>query len=401
MLSQAPVNGMDSTTRTGATAGAGAVHAPAITARHRPATLRHAAAAIGHGITRWRQRQPHALPSTTVRILLSIVVAAVLAASLGVVAQSGAPPADFALPLDQRTSLLVIAPHPDDEALGAAGLIQRVRAKGGRVHVVLLTSGDGFPEGVEAAAGIAHPSASDFRGYGVRRERETREAMARLGLTAEQVTFLGFPDEGLCLLASTYLFDKRRAFESPYTNRERPPATEQVIRGARYRGVDVRRELEALMARTAPTLIVLPHPEDEHPDHCSTHIFAREAMNVLPAATRSRVHVLHYLVHFGQWPLTSEGGTGASITPPASFPPNEGRWLSLPLSDQEAATKKQALLAYATQMQVIGRFMLAFGRANELFLDGEPASLPECWCDGRNVATEAAPSSYRRRPARP
>jgi hypothetical protein len=52
-------------------------------------------------------------------------------------------------------------------------------------------------------------------------------------------------------------------------------------------------------------------------------------------------------------------------------------------------------------MQVIGRFMLSFGRSNELFLDGEPASRPECWCDGENVATETAPARYRRRPVRP
>lgn len=309
-------------------------------------------------------------------------------------------PGAFDVPLSASTRLLVIAPHPDDEALGAAGLIQRVRSVGGRVHVVLLTSGDGFPEGVEVAAGVAHPGASDFRGYGVRRERETLDAMAVLGVTSADVTFLGFPDEGLCRLASTYLFDKRRAFESPYTNRERPPATEQVIRGAKYRGVDVRLELEKIVRDEAPTLIALPHPEDEHPDHCSTHIFAREALNVLAPRITARVHVLHYLVHYGQWPLSADGGIGTTLSPPEGFPPAEGRWISLALSAEEADAKKRALLAYPTQMQVIGRFMLAFGRGNELFLDGEPASLPECWCDGQNVATEANPARYRRRPAR-
>lgn len=309
-----------------------------------------------------------------------------------------APPVPFDIPLDRATRLLVIAPHPDDEALGAAGLIGRVRSLGGQVHVVLLTSGDGFPEGVEVADGVAHPKASDFRGYGVRREAETREAMAQLGLAPDQVSFLGFPDEGLCRIASTYLFDKRHAFESPYTNRESPPPTEQVVRGVKYRGVDIRRELELLVERVAPTLIAVPHPEDEHPDHCSTHIFAREALSVVAAPLRRRVHVVHYLVHFGQWPLTADGGIGATLNPPDGFPPAEGRWLSLSLTPGEADAKKRALLAYTTQMQVIGRFMLAFGRTNELFLDGEPASLPECWCDGQNVATEAPPARYRRRP---
>ena len=114
-----------------------------------------------------------------------------------------------------------------------------------------------------------------------------------------------------------------------------------------------------------------------------------------------RVQVLHYLVHFGQWPLTTDAGIGTVLGPPDGFPTNEGRWVSLTLTPAESDTKKRALLAYTTQTEVVGRLLLAFGRSNELFLDGEPASLPECWCDGENVATEVMPSSYRRKPAVP
>ena len=100
--------------------------------------------------------------------LMAIVGAITLGASQPDVARRNVP--ELSTSIDRTTRLLVIAPHPDDEALGAAGLIQRVRARGGSVRVVLLTSGDGFPEGVEVAEGIAHPKASDFRGYGVLRE---------------------------------------------------------------------------------------------------------------------------------------------------------------------------------------------------------------------------------------
>jgi LmbE family N-acetylglucosaminyl deacetylase len=333
-----------------------------------------------------------------------IASAAAVAGAIALGAVQGAAQArvtELNATLDNSTRLLVVAPHPDDEALGAAGLIQRVHEHGGAVRVVLLTSGDGFPEGVEVAEGVAHPKPTDYRGYGVLRERETRAAMQILGVNPAAVTFLGFPDEGLCRIASTYLFDKHRAFESPYTRREGPPATEQVVRGAKYRGVDLRRELERVAGEFRPTLIAVPHPEDEHPDHCSTHIFLREALSVVAAPVRERVRVLHYLVHFGQWPLTPESGIGATLNPPDGFPRAEGEWRSLSLTSREAETKKRALLAYSTQMQVIGRFLLAFGRTNELFLVGEPASLPECWCDGENVATEAAPEKYRRQPPRP
>ena len=51
-------------------------------------------------------------------------------------------PATF-LPITSTTSLLVVSPHPDDETLCCAGVIQRVLQAGGHVSIVWLTSGDG------------------------------------------------------------------------------------------------------------------------------------------------------------------------------------------------------------------------------------------------------------------
>ena len=308
---------------------------------------------------------------------------------------SPAPPAppELSVKIDRSTRLLVVAPHPDDETLGAAGLIQRVRTAGGAVRVLMMTSGDGFPEGVERAEGIAHPRASDFRNYGQARERETVGAMALLGLGPAQVTFLGFPDEGLCHLASTYLFDKTRAYQSPYSNRSSPPPTERLIRGATYRGIDVRREIENVITGFAPDLVVLPFSGDDHPDHCATHTFVHEAFEAVPASLTRRLRVLHYVVHLDQWPLAD--GVGARVSPPAGFSADYGRVVSLTLTVDEVAAKKRALLAYVTQMEVIGRFMMAFGRENELFVEGEPKEALSCWCDD---GEDAAPP---RRPAPP
>ena len=310
-------------------------------------------------------------------------------------------PPPLEVPIERTTRLLVISPHPDDEILGAGGLIRRVITRGGSVHVVWMTSGDAFPEGVETAEGIsrnARLTPRDFQTYGDLREHEAISALGSLGVPSASLTFLGFPDEGLCDLASTYLSAKAAAFKSPYTGQISPPLTEQVIRGITYRGMDTRRELERVIRSFGPTLIVTPHPEDEHPDHCSTHIFLREALDALSRAGRVRPRVIHYLVHYGQWPLETADAAKSALLPPPRFPPAEGRWVSLPLTPDEAAGKRAALLLYHSQMLVIGRFLLAFARSNELFLEGEPASLPECWCDGTNVATEARPSKYRRRP---
>ncbi|HUK35714.1 MAG TPA: PIG-L family deacetylase [Vicinamibacterales bacterium] len=315
---------------------------------------------------------------------------------------AGAPPLN--LSVNRATRLLVIAPHPDDDVLGAGGLIRRVVTAGGSVRVVWTTSGDGFPEGVETAEGIsprvAHLTPRDYETYGRLREEEALAALGSLGVKPNALTFLGFPDEGLCELASTYLSAKAQAFKSPYTGRISPPLTEQVIHGVRYRGFDLRRELERVIVAFGPTLIAAPHPEDTHPDHCSTHIFLTEALSELSKAGRVRPRVLHYLIHYGQWPLRPYDVAGDVLLPPKEFPPLEGRWASLALTPDEIGAKRVALLLYHSQMLVIGRLLLAFARSNELYLEGEPASLPECWCNGQNVATEAPPSRYRHPPPR-
>jgi LmbE family N-acetylglucosaminyl deacetylase len=312
-------------------------------------------------------------------------------------------PSPLAVAIGPTTRLLVLAPHPDDEALGAAGVIRRVIKAGGTVRVVMLTSGDAFAEGVETSDGIVSPTANDYRNYGTMREHESIAALTSLGVDRKLITFLGFPDDGLCLLASRYLSAKRRSFESPYTDRISPPLTEQVIRGVKYRGVDIRREIERIVRDFGPTILALPHPEDDHPDHCSTHVFGRDVMEALARQKQApRARVLHYLVHFEQWPLSGDAGAGSALSPPADFPRGEGRWVTLALTPDEATAKKQALLAYPSQMLVIGRFMLAFGRDNELFVEGEPGKMPECWCnDGENVATEYPPRRRPRPPRRP
>ncbi len=50
-------------------------------------------------------------------------------------------------------SIVVFAPHPDDEVIGCAGIIMQALARGAHVKVVDITSGDGFDA---AAAGVTH-----------------------------------------------------------------------------------------------------------------------------------------------------------------------------------------------------------------------------------------------------
>jgi LmbE family N-acetylglucosaminyl deacetylase len=331
--------------------------------------------------------------------MTALVAQAALAAAL---AQSPSVP-PLAIAISRSTRLLVIAPHPDDGVLGAAGLIRRVVSRGGRVRVVWATSGDGFPKGVASAEGIpfgTRLTSRDYQSYGTIREHEARAALAALGVRAASLTFLGFPDDGLCQLASTSLAIDAPPFTSPYTSRASPPLTEQIIRGVQYRGLDLRREFEHVIADFRPTLIVAPHPSDEHPDHCSTHVFLRGAIDELAGQGWTRPHVLHYLIHYRGWP-PSEDADGSDRTPLDGFPPAASRWVRVALTPDELGAKRAALLAFHSQLLVIERFVLAFARSNELFLEGEPASLPKCWCNGENVATETLRPQKPKRPSGP
>lgn len=79
--------------------------------------------------------------------------------------------------------LLVVAPHPDDETLGAGGLIASFRASGHLVTVVAVTDGD--------RAFSNYPRLAEIR------VEEQERALARLGVSSDHIVRLGLPDSAV------------------------------------------------------------------------------------------------------------------------------------------------------------------------------------------------------------
>ena len=92
-----------------------------------------------------------------------------------------------ALPSGLR-DVLVVAPHPDDEAIGAFGLMSALRRRGARLWVLVVSDG-----------GASHPGSTAWPPARLvpERRRETRRAMATLGIPPSRVRFLGLPDGAL------------------------------------------------------------------------------------------------------------------------------------------------------------------------------------------------------------
>ncbi|HLI23646.1 MAG TPA: bifunctional PIG-L family deacetylase/class I SAM-dependent methyltransferase [Acidimicrobiales bacterium] len=129
----------------------------------------------------------------------------------------------------QGGRVVVVAAHPDDETLGAGGLMRALCRRGARLRLVIASDGEaafpslGAPERVQ---------------LGRRRRLELAEALRRLGLEDASVTWLGQPDSAL---------DRTRLSE----------LLRPVVKGA--------------------DLCVVPWPNDPHPDHRAAGLAGRDA----------------------------------------------------------------------------------------------------------------------------
>ena len=91
--------------------------------------------------------------------------------------------AEWKLP-EMRT--IVVSPHPDDETLGAGGLIAAQRRRGCEVIVVAVTDGEN-----------AYPDDHDEDALAATRREEQAAAVARLGVSSESLLRLGLIDSAV------------------------------------------------------------------------------------------------------------------------------------------------------------------------------------------------------------
>lgn len=127
-------------------------------------------------------------------------------------------------------NVLVIAPHPDDETIGCGGALCLHAARGDRVAVVFVTSGE-----------LGLKNLPPTQAWKIR-ESEAKTAARHLGIA--RLEFLRLPDWTV---------------------------GEHLKKGARL--------LQPILRAERPQLIYVPHPHDWHPDH-------QAALPLLRAAVR-------------------------------------------------------------------------------------------------------------------
>lgn len=280
-----------------------------------------------------------------------------------------------ALAVGQGERLLVVAPHPDDETLGAGGLVQRVHAQGGSTRIVLITAGDGYVEAVVHETGKPRPRPAEYIRYGERRLLEARAALRQLAPDGVRLQFLGFPDGGLEGLLRAHWW-RNRPEHSATTHAADPPYTDALEPDCPYDGDDLRRELGNILREFQPTLITFPDLHDVHPDHHATGLFTMLAVTDWLGGTvkagAATPRLLGYLIHWPNWPAgwqTPVPQAQADQLPlelPAQLQ-QEGPERILTLTDQELATKRVALAKHITQQEQTATLLAAFVRRTEPF----------------------------------
>jgi LmbE family N-acetylglucosaminyl deacetylase len=248
-------------------------------------------------------------------------------------------------PLD----LLVVAPHPDDEALGCTGVILQALEKKQRVGVVVVTNGDGFPKAaaVVAKKTEAQLDASDFFRLAAVRQQHSVGALARIGVAAADLMFLGYPDSGL---KSLYEAKEETPFTQQFTRKSetygaliRDYHTLAHGRPAPYVRSSILNDLMEIVRTRKPKEIYVTNEADTHSDHKATFWFTRDAAR----AAGYRGTLFTFVVH-GQ------------------PPPGPGRRIAL--TDAQQVWKRAVIEEYQTKLSPLHDELAAkFTHAEEVF----------------------------------
>jgi LmbE family N-acetylglucosaminyl deacetylase len=268
-------------------------------------------------------------------------------------------------PARREDRILVVAPHVDDEAIAAGGYVFDAIANGAEVYVVYLTAGDCARFSARLMHKTLEPTASNYLSVGRARIAEAHAAMKLLGVPADHLFVLGYPDRGLRAMVDNpdaiVRSSGTHAHEVPYDNALSP--------GSQYKIENAVGDLKQVIELTRPTMVVAPVPFDQHPDHAATAEIVDFALDEL----QWRPSRLGYLVHSRRMkPLVN--------TPErALLPPTRMKgfaWATYPLSDRVQRIKTDVLMMYKSQKPYVFLLRNAFVRRNELFFvypTAEPA----------------------------
>jgi LmbE family N-acetylglucosaminyl deacetylase len=270
------------------------------------------------------------------------------------------------LVLEADDRILVLAPHPDDETLACGGVIDQAVTANLPLRVVFLTYGDNNQWSFLLYQRRPELLPNQVRGMGLIRRAEGVAALAALGVSQDEATFLGYPDFGTLNIFFTH-WGNRAPFRSMLTNATAVPYSNAFHPNAPYTGESILTDLTKVIREFAPTKVFVSHPSDRNPDHLALYLFTRVALWNL-ASENIHPQLFPYLIHYPGWPTGQGYFPERDLVPPARL---AGRlnWYRNSLDLNATHRKLAALQEHRTQFKSNARYLLSFVTDNELFGD--------------------------------
>lgn len=253
--------------------------------------------------------------------------------------------------------VLIVAPHIDDEAIGAAGYAADSIANGAEVYVVFLTAGDCNRFSARLMHKTLEPTQSNFLSVGRTRIAEADAAMKRLGVTPDHFFILGYPDRGLRLMVE----HPNAVVRSEGTGRRAVPYDTALTPGAPYSFGSLMSDMRQVLMLTNPTIVIAPVAFDNHSDHAAAAEIVDdsiEEMQIQPLR-------LGYLVHSGRMATKLVSTPRRPLMPPTRM--KSFTWATYPLTAHVREVKADLLMLYKSQRPYNLLLRNAFVRENELF----------------------------------
>jgi len=262
-------------------------------------------------------------------------------------------------PAGSQDRILIVAPHIDDESIGAGGYAIDAIANGADVFVVFLTAGDCNRFSARLMYKTLGPTAANYLGVGNVRIAEARKAMDLLGIARDHFFVLGYPDRGLRMMVD----NPGAIVRSQATRENSVPYADALTPRADYTYTSLMSDIRKVIALVQPTTVIAPVPFDLHSDHSAAAEIIDAALDEL-ALQPSR---LGYLVHTAR----SRIHTAFMKMPRrALLPPSRMKgfsWATYGISTAVQKTKAELLMTYKSQRPYVFLLRNAFVRKNELF----------------------------------
>jgi len=253
---------------------------------------------------------------------------------------------------DPQERVLILAPHPDDETLAVGGLIASMTSGHASPHirVIVATNGDASYLTAITAGGRRAFTRRNFQNLAAVRQQESMNALTSLGLDSEQIRFWGFPDRGLGAIWRRY-WGANRPYRSPTTGYRR---AKQAVNSPvlPFTGASLIELFQNELGEFQPTTVILPHPQDAHPDH---RFLAYFTLFSIALHQKRAAHAPPKLLAFQMWQnkfQIKEAGAalagylfGSDASPKRQY---------LPFSSDIREQKAQALQCYASQKWAAG-----------------------------------------------